>query len=100
MTTATDDSPPASQLDIHALMAAIREAAAPERMLPKSAVLDMSGLGNTELWRMLERGEFPAPRLRTPTRLGWLESEVVAWIRSRPLAPKLPSPNKAATAAQ
>ena len=96
MQTVADPAPAAlPQLDTHTLLAALRDAASTDRLLPKAAVLDMTGLSSTELWRMLERNEFPQPRLRTPTRLGWLQSEITTWIRGLPLAPKLESPNKA-----
>ena len=79
--------------DARAILTALHDAATTERMLSKASVMAMTDLGQTELWRALERGEFPAPRLRTANRLGWLQSEVQAWIRSRPVAPKFATPN-------
>lgn len=35
--------------------------------------------------RMVAAGELPPPRLISTGRLGWLESEVDGWMRSRPV---------------
>lgn len=66
-----------------------------ERLLTKAEVRTVTGLGDTELWRLLSEGAFPKPRLRSPTRLCWLQSEIDRWMHALPIATKLPSPNKA-----
>jgi predicted DNA-binding transcriptional regulator AlpA len=42
------------------------------------------------IYRLEARGEFPRRRQLAGNAIGWLESEVDAWIRSRPVvvAPK------------
>lgn len=99
MNPTAESAPPAHIISLTDIVAAVRDASSPERMLSKTTVKAMVDMGDTELWRALERGDFPQPRLRSPGRLAWLESEVTAWIRARPLAPKMASPNKAAARA-
>ena len=41
------------------------------------------GLSRTTIWRLVRRGEFPAPRRLSANAIGWLASEVEAWIGSR-----------------
>lgn len=47
-------------------------------------VLAVIGLSNATLWRLENSGKFPRRRQLTPGRVGWLESEVLDWVRSRP----------------
>lgn len=56
------------------------------RFLSKSQVLDITGLSHVTQWRMEKRGEFPTRRQISPNRVGWLESEIVAWVESRPIS--------------
>ena len=51
----------------------------------------MTGLSRSSLNRRINDGTFPAPlRLGDDTSraVGWIESEVIAWIASRPRAPR------------
>jgi prophage regulatory protein len=41
------------------------------------------GLHDSTLWRMEQRGEFPKRVKVSPGRVGWLESDVDAWIAKR-----------------
>ncbi|MCY4648777.1 MAG: AlpA family phage regulatory protein [bacterium] len=53
------------------------------------AVVAATGLSRTTLWRLRQTGEFPAPvRLGGDgsRAVGWLRSDIEAWIRSRPAA--------------
>ena len=54
------------------------------RILRQPAVTDRIGMSRTTLWRRIREGEFPAPvRLGKNTNaVGWLESDVEAWIAS------------------
>lgn len=57
-----------------------------ERLLRRRAVETMVGLKKTALYEMMKRGEFPRPvRLGGlgARPVGWLESEVQAWISAR-----------------
>jgi len=41
------------------------------------------GLSRTTIWRLVRCAEFPAPRRLSANAIGWLASEVEAWIASR-----------------
>ncbi|CAA2140296.1 hypothetical protein HYPP_01869 [Hyphomicrobium sp. ghe19] len=57
----------------------------PERVLRAKAVQDRIGCGNSKFYELLKAGEFP-PGIRIGSRsVGWRESQVEAWIASRPL---------------
>ena len=58
-------------------------------ILRMAAVLQLTGLSRTTLWRRIRSGDFPpAVRLGGPeTRsVGWRAEEIKAWIASRPRA--------------
>ena len=55
-----------------------------DKFLAKATVDEMSGLSNVTRWRMEKRGEFPHRRQISPNRVAYLESEVLAWMDSRP----------------
>lgn len=58
----------------------------PERVLRLREVLQRTGCGKSSFYEMLNNNEFP-PGIRVTRRnRGWLESEVEAWIKSRPAA--------------
>jgi len=63
------------------------------RFLSKPDVLEITGLSHVTQWRMEKRGEFPKRRQISPGRVGWLESEVLEWMNTRPVS-ELPSPKK------
>ncbi|MCQ3804564.1 MAG: AlpA family phage regulatory protein [Acidimicrobiia bacterium] len=53
------------------------------------AVVAVTGLSRTTLWRLRQAGEFPAPvRLGgdASRAVGWLRGDIEAWIHSRPAA--------------
>lgn len=52
-------------------------------VLKRSEVVALVGLGFTTIWRLEKRGEFPARRKLSIGRVGWLHSEVQAWINER-----------------
>ena len=41
-------------------------------------------LSRTTIWRREKEGEFPPRRRLSKNRVGWLESDIVAWEASRP----------------
>lgn len=60
-----------------------------DRILRIEQVLEVTGLSRSSLYRRINDGTFPKPlRLGgdTSRAIGWLESEVTAWIASRPRA--------------
>jgi prophage regulatory protein len=56
------------------------------KFLGKSDVDGMTGLSDVTRWRMEKRGEFPNRRQISPNRVAYLESEVLAWMQSRPVS--------------
>jgi prophage regulatory protein len=61
-----------------------------DRLLDKKQVLERVPVSGTTLWSWVKKGEFPQPRTLTggqgrTHRVAWVESEVVEWIKSRPV---------------
>lgn len=57
----------------------------PDKILNETQVKERTGVrGRTTLWRWEREGRFPKRRQVGPNRIGWLESEIAAWIESRP----------------
>jgi prophage regulatory protein len=56
-----------------------------DHVLTRKTVVAMTGRSATSLWRDTNAGTFPAPRQISPKRIGWLHSEVQAWLESRPV---------------
>ena len=49
----------------------------------KKAVVALTGLSATTLWRLTRRGEFPKPIRLSAGAIGWLDSEISAWLVHR-----------------
>jgi prophage regulatory protein len=77
----------------------LARANAGDRILRSREVCTRVGLSRTTLWRAVRRGDFPAPRQLTANAIGWLASEIDAWIGSRTptraAAPEVASPGGA-----
>jgi predicted DNA-binding transcriptional regulator AlpA len=58
--------------------------AAPDRYLRRPEVCSLAAVGSTTLYRMIVSGEFPPPRVIHRAAVGWLLSEVLDWMRTRP----------------
>jgi prophage regulatory protein len=54
-----------------------------DRFMPRAEVISATGLSDTTLWREYRAGRFPKPIPLTKNRVGWLESEVRAWMADR-----------------
>jgi prophage regulatory protein len=57
-----------------------------EEILRKPRVLEIIGIGNTSLYDLLKRGEFPRPIRLGVRAVGWRRSDVNAWLASRETA--------------
>jgi prophage regulatory protein len=58
-----------------------------ERMVRKQERRILTGVGPTR-WREMElEGAAPRRRILGPRSVGWMLSELLAWIKSRPIAP-------------
>ncbi len=53
------------------------------RLLPFAVVLDRVGMSRTQLYRLINAGEFPKPVRIGRLRVAFLEEEVNAWIAAR-----------------
>jgi predicted DNA-binding transcriptional regulator AlpA len=56
----------------------------PPRLICKAEVLDRIGLSYPTVWNLMRRNEFPRAR-EMGGKTVWIESEVDAWILSRPI---------------
>ena len=54
-----------------------------DRLLRIRPVAERVGLGVTTIYRMIRNGQFPRGRQISGNTVGWLESELDAWIVSR-----------------
>ncbi len=54
-----------------------------DRFISKTQAADMCGISAVTIWRMEKRGDFPQRRQISAHRVAYLESEVVAWMKSR-----------------
>ena len=55
------------------------------RILRLPAVIEFAGIGRTQLFEYVQRGEFPRPIKITESgrAVGWIEEELVEWLKSR-----------------
>lgn len=60
-------------------------AAGDDELWSLKAVVARTGLSRSSIYSYVELGLFPRQRRLGPRRVGWLASEVRAWIASRPL---------------
>jgi prophage regulatory protein len=54
-----------------------------KRVLSQQAVLEKVPVSRTTLWRMERTGDFPKRMKISPNRIGWLETDVDAWLEER-----------------
>ena len=54
------------------------------KFLRTSEVAEMLGVSRVTLWRWVRRGLLPPKRSIGPNTVGWLDSEILEWIESRP----------------
>lgn len=66
-----------------------------DRILPWSQVKVICGLSRTTVWRMQKTGDFPACVQVSRNRVGWWQSELLAWHRAR-TPRRLPEPRQPA----
>lgn len=55
-----------------------------KKIIGKKEMCKKLGVGETTLYRMVKRGDFPAPIQISPRRVGWEENEGDTYIDSRP----------------
>ena len=54
-----------------------------DRFIRESECKRITGLGRTTRWALERRGAFPPRHRLTINTVGWLESEVMAWMQAR-----------------
>ena len=59
----------------------------PERLLDRDTVLMMVPVCRETIRKLEDAGEFPRRRRISGNRIGYLQSEVIAWIRGREQIP-------------
>ena len=56
------------------------------RVMSLLEVVKTTTISRSTLFRMVEKGTFPAPRQIGERRVGWLSDEVQTWLLNRPVA--------------
>ena len=56
------------------------------RVMSLLEVVKTTTISRSTLFRMVEKGAFPAPRQIGERRVGWLSDEVQTWLLNRPVA--------------
>ncbi len=54
------------------------------RVVGEEEVTEMTNLSRVTRWRLERNGQFPKRLRLTGGRVGWIESEIYEWIKSRP----------------
>jgi len=57
-----------------------------DRVVRPSGLKDVVGISSTTCWRLERKGQFPARRKLSAGAVGWLQSELSAWLESRATA--------------
>ena len=55
----------------------------PDRFIREPECKKTTGLSRTTRWRLEQQGQFPRRKQISPNTVGWLESEVQKWLRTR-----------------
>lgn len=54
-----------------------------DRILSTRELMSLTTLSRSTIWRLSRQGDLPSPLQMTPARIGWRESDVIAWLESR-----------------
>ncbi len=55
-----------------------------DSIIRKPEVRKITGLSDTTIWRLEKAKKFPQRKRLSTSACGWLLSEVIAWVQSRP----------------
>ena len=58
-----------------------------QRILRRQEVESVTGLSRSSIYKAMSAGDFPAPIQLSKRAVGWRQSDVEKWIRSRSVAP-------------
>jgi len=64
-----------------------------DRFILQSERRQMTGISDVSWWRMEKSNKAPKRRQISPGRVAWLESEIVAWMETRPFS-EIQSPKR------
>lgn len=53
------------------------------KVMRLNQVIESTGLGRSTIYKFIAEGKFPAPLKLSERCVGWLDSEVQLWIKSR-----------------
>jgi prophage regulatory protein len=56
-----------------------------ERIVSESELRAILGVGHTTVWQWQRDGLLPRRRQIGPNRVGWLHSEILDWLKDRPV---------------
>lgn len=56
------------------------------RYIRRTEVEDLTGLSRSTIYRLMDAGQFPRPIRLTQKAVGWKETDIAAWLESRPVA--------------
>jgi prophage regulatory protein len=56
------------------------------KFLSSSELIKMTGLSRITIWRYEKANSFPKRRQLGTRRVGWVESEIMDWLESRPIS--------------
>ena len=54
-----------------------------EKMLRLGDLVERLSLSKSTILRMVDRGEFPAPRQVSPRAVRWTEADIIAWQEAK-----------------
>ena len=74
---------PETKLGTQAVQMPDHSSAASMTVLRFPAVRARTGLSRVTVWRLEQRGEFPKHLKLSSHIVGWLETDITGWIRSR-----------------
>ncbi len=57
-----------------------------DRLLRRREVERITGMSRSSIYRLMQQGDFPRPVKVSSTAVRWKESDIAAWIESRPVA--------------
>ena len=57
-----------------------------QRIFRLPDVIERTGLGKTQIYKMMKAGAFPRPVQLAPRAVGWRSEDLAAWIATRPEA--------------
>jgi len=69
-----------------------------DRILRMTQVVAIAGLSRSTVYRLISDGRFPRQRALSARAVGWLESELQAWLQARRDGEPVPPPTQSAVA--